>query len=192
MATPLPSSSSTEVDKAEAFRRLFQAELGYVWGSLRRLGVNERDVEDVAHDVFLQVYGKLDSYDRQRPLRPWLFGFAFRAASDYRRLARHRVEVMDGNDAVDVAAGAPLAEEALARAQEGALVMAALNQIDLDRRAVLIAYELDECPMREIAEALSVPLHTAYSRLRVAREELATVIRKQRMIAERRTGEQPS
>ena len=66
------------------FTGLFAAEFDYVWASLRRLGVNERDVEDIAHDVFLHVYRKLGSYDPKRPVRPWLFGFAYRAASDYR------------------------------------------------------------------------------------------------------------
>ena len=172
-------TAPAESEKARAFQTLFRAELGYVWGSLRRLGVGARDAEDVAHDVFMRVYEKLDAYDRERPLRPWLFGFAFRAASDYRRLARHRVEVI-GEDA-DAPASAPLAEDAMAQAEDVALVAEALDSIDLDRRAVLVAYELDECPMKEIAEALGIPLHTAYSRLRVAREELAAAVRRAKL-----------
>jgi RNA polymerase sigma-70 factor (ECF subfamily) len=165
-----------ESDRAHAFQALFRAELGYVWGSLRRLGVNERDAEDVAHDVFIQVYRKLDAYDRARPIRPWLFGFAYRAASDYRRLARPRVEVIGEDE--DAPARAPLAEDVLARAEDVALVGEALESIDLERRAVLVAYELAEVPMKEIAEVLGIPLHTAYSRLRVAREELAAAVRR--------------
>jgi len=155
---------------AQTFRGIFQAELGYVWGTLRRLGVSERDAEDIAHDVFLRVYEKLGAYDPSRPLRPWLFGFAFRAASDYRRLARHRVEVMGAEQ--DAPSLKPSADAELARAEDVALIAQALEAIDLERRAVLIAYEIDECPMKDIAEALEIPVFTAYSRLRVAREEL--------------------
>lgn len=164
-------------DEAE-FGALFRRELAYVWGSLRRLGVSARDAEDVAHDVFVQVHRKLDDYDRSRPIRPWLFGFAFRAASDYRRLARHRVEVL----------GAPLeamgsaidGESLVAAREEQRLVLEALESVPLERRAVLIAYELDEIAMKEIAESLAIPIHTAYSRLRVAREELAAAVRRGR------------
>ncbi len=166
---PPELSRALRDDRAQAFRAIFQAELGYVWGTLRRLGVSERDAEDVAHDVFLRVYEKLATYDRARPLRPWLFGFAFRAASDYRRLARHRVEVMKEHD---VPLSAPSADAELARAQDQALIAQALEAIDIERRAVLVAYEIDEQPMKEIAEALEIPVFTAYSRLRVAREEL--------------------
>jgi RNA polymerase sigma-70 factor, ECF subfamily len=173
-----PATSEVE-DKKAAFSRLFAAEYAYVWASLRRLGVSVRDAEDVGHDVLLKVYEKLSSYDPSRPLRPWLFGFAFRAASDYRRLARHRVEVMGGVD--DRPAVAPLIEDCLARQQEIDLVAEALDAIDLDRRAVLIAFEIDESPMKEIAEALQIPLPTAYSRLRVAREEFATAVRRLRL-----------
>jgi RNA polymerase sigma-70 factor, ECF subfamily len=176
------SDTASAARKTASFRAIFQAELGYVWGTLRRLGVSDRDAEDVAHDVFLRVYEKLDAYDASRPLRPWLFGFAFRAASDYRRLARHRVEVM-GADRVDVAGATPSADLELARAEDSALVAQALEAIDIERRAVLVAYELDECPMKDIAAALEIPVFTAYSRLRVAREELeanVTRLRKRR------------
>ena len=102
-------SAPSDVDVAE-FRRIFDAELGYVWGTLRRLGVGPADVEDVAHDVFLQVYDKLAVYDRTRPLRPWLFGFAFRAASGYRR--GHKREAI--GEPPDVAANVEPADETLA------------------------------------------------------------------------------
>jgi DNA-directed RNA polymerase specialized sigma24 family protein len=36
---------------------------------------------------------------------------------------------------------------------------------------VLIMHEVDETPMREIAAQLDIPLFTAYSRLRKARQE---------------------
>ena len=45
--------------------------------------------------MFVEVFRNLHRYDPARPLRPWLFAFAFRFASDYRRLARHRVEVYE-------------------------------------------------------------------------------------------------
>jgi RNA polymerase sigma-70 factor, ECF subfamily len=162
-------------DRAAQFKRMFEAEFGYVWGSLHRLGVHPSNVEDVTHDVFLQVYSKLNAYDPARPIRPWLFGFAFRAASEYRREARHRREVM-GVDHDAIHSG-PTPEAAVGTAEEGQLVMTALTLVPVERRAVLIAYELDAMPMKEIAASLEIPLHTAYSRLRVAREEFAAAIR---------------
>jgi RNA polymerase sigma-70 factor (ECF subfamily) len=153
-----------------AFARMFEAEFGYVWGSIRRLGVSLRDAEDVTHDVFLQVYRKWDAYDSKRPPRPWLFGFAFRAASEYRRAGRRR-EVLE--EVPDAPTQDAALDDALARRSEVDMVERALAGLDFDKRAVLVAYELEEHPMKEIAEALDIPLNTAYSRLRLAREEFA-------------------
>jgi len=45
---------------------------------------------------------------------------------------------------------------------------------------VFILHELDECTMPEIAEALGIPLNTAYSRLRLASADLAATVRRLR------------
>jgi RNA polymerase sigma-70 factor (ECF subfamily) len=152
----------------DRFQAVFEAEFAYVCTSLRRLGVSERDIEDVAHDLFVEVWRRFETYDRGRPIRPWLFAFAFRFASDYRRLSRHKIELLVTKDALEPSA---LADEMLAKKDAQRLLFAALESIDVERRAVFILFELDECPMQEIAASLSIPLNTAYSRLRLAREE---------------------
>jgi RNA polymerase sigma-70 factor (ECF subfamily) len=158
------------------FEAIFEAELSYVWTSLRRLGVHARDLEDVAHEVFMRAYENLSRYDPARPIRPWLFAFAFRFASDDRRLARHRTELY-GDDEPG-RSGMPDAEQALVQRQREALVAAALDAIEIERRAVFILHELDEEPMPAVVETLGIPLNTGYSRLRVAREEFTTALRR--------------
>jgi RNA polymerase sigma-70 factor, ECF subfamily len=156
------------------FRAVFDSEFAYVWTSLRRLGVHERDVEDLAHDVFVQVYKNFSSYDPARPIRPWLFAFAIRFASDYRRLARHRHE--HTGPAPDVSDPAPGADQQLQMQQNCDLVHQAIGKIERDRRAVFILHELDEIPMADIASALAIPVNTGYSRLRIAREEFQSAM----------------
>jgi RNA polymerase sigma-70 factor (ECF subfamily) len=165
---------STDLGRRARFRAVFDRQFDYVWISLRRLGVHPGDLEDVAQDVFVHVCRRFDEYDAARPIRPWLFAFAFRCAADWRRLARHRYETMgERPDSVDQSAGA---EEAIARTEDAELVMRALECIDLERRAVFVLFELDGCPMKEIAESLGIPLFTGYSRLRTAREEFTAAI----------------
>ncbi len=169
-----PERDDAIAEGKERFRELFSAELAWMWTTLRRLGVRHADLEDVTHDVFLKVYGKLDVYDPARPARPWLFAFAYRAASDYRRLARHREQPSD--DVPDAAASAEPADEAIEKMEESALLHAALARVDLDRRAVLVAHEIDGTPMKDVASALGIPVNTAYSRLRIGREELTAAV----------------
>src|SRR5690349_199974 len=86
---PMPAPVQGRPD----FASVFKHEFSYVWNTLARLGIHARDLEDVALEVFWHVHRQLPEYDPARPLRPWLFVFAFRQASDYRCLARHRVEL---------------------------------------------------------------------------------------------------
>jgi hypothetical protein len=58
-----------------------------------------------------------------------------------------------------------------------ALIATSLESIDIARRGVFILHELDAQPMVEIAQALGIPVNTAYSRLRVAREEFTATFR---------------
>jgi RNA polymerase sigma-70 factor (ECF subfamily) len=164
------------------FRDLFQTHFGYVWHTLRRLGVRTSDLEDVTHDVFLAVSRKLEQFDPNRPLRPWLFGFAFRIASDYRDLARHRLELVA--DAVEAQDAAPSALDGALQSEALLLARAALDGLELGRRAVFMLHVLDDCPMPEVARALGLPLNTAYSRLRLARADLAVAVRRMRLKGE--------
>ena len=50
----------------------------------------------------------------------------------------------------------------------------------IEQRAVFVLYEVDEIPMKEIAESLGIPANTAYSRLRLAREVFAAHAQKNR------------
>lgn len=147
---------------------VYQRELDYLLSSLRRLSVPNSDLEDVVHEVFLVMHRRWDDYDRQRPVRPWLFGIAFRVASTHRRKSTREVP-RDDCDTEDLG---PRPDEAAETGETRSLLLKALGQVPLERRAVLVMHDIDELPMREIVSELRVPLFTGYSRLRKARKEL--------------------
>jgi RNA polymerase sigma-70 factor (ECF subfamily) len=163
---------------APDFRVLFEQQFSYVWNVLRRLGIAERDLEDLTQQVFLQVHGQLASYDSERPLRPWLFSFAYHAASNYRTLARHRIEL--SIVAPEQADSQPGADEQLITRQELELAELALTRVAVERRAVLLLHEVEGHSVPEIAKTLEIPLNTAYSRLRLARQEYELAVRRLR------------
>ncbi len=152
----------------------FQQELDYVHRTLRRLGTAPSEVEDLAQDLFLALRRSWSEYDPSRPLRPYLFGFAFRIAAAHQR--KRKREVAFGIIEVDDLGPGP--DDQLQSKQARALLMAALERIPLPRRAVLVMHEIDDVPMAEVASVLSIPLFTAYSRLRKARRELQAGIRR--------------
>jgi len=162
-------------------RGLFVMHADYVWNTLRRMGVPESDVEDLTHEVFIQVGRHLADYDPTRPARAWLFGFAFRIACRERRRAYHRYEThREAPDAIESADPRALPDEELAASRDRQLVLDALAAVPIDRRAVFVLYEIDGLPMDEISRSLGIPLNTGYSRLRVARTDFAAAVRRLR------------
>src|SRR5262245_32256419 len=75
------------------FEKLYQAQVAYVVRTLRRLGVRPADLEDLAHDVFVVAYRRREDRDQSRPVRPWLFGIAYRVVGNHRQKAHQRHEV---------------------------------------------------------------------------------------------------
>ncbi len=55
--------------------------------------------------------------------------------------------------------------------EDAKLLWRLLGELDERKREVLILAELEEMTAPEIAEAIGIPLNTAYSRLRAARHE---------------------
>jgi len=143
--------------------------------TLRRLGVTERDVEDMAHEVFVAVHRELPKYARTRPIRPWLFAFCFRIASHYRR--KHRRETVQDVTG-DVTDPSDTPDALLDRERKRRLVLLALDEIELDRRAVFVLHEIDGFTCEAISDSLELPLGTVYSRLRRAREDFTAKMRR--------------
>lgn len=154
-------------------RALYRAELGYVWSTLRRLGTPAADLEDLTHEVFVVALERLAHYDPTRPVRPWLFGIAFRVWVGRRRKV-NREELAETPD-VEAPGASPEAQ--LARAQQQRMLDEALATLEPNRKAVFIMHDVDGHSAPDIARELEVPLNTIYSRLRLAREELVKVVR---------------
>ena len=152
----------------------FQRELDFVYRTLRRLGTAPPDVEDLAQDVFLALRQSWPQFDQTRPVRAYLFGIAFRIVAKHRRKNRREVAFK----MVEIPDGRPGPDDQLVAKGARALLFAALERIPFPRRAVLVMHEIDEVPVTEVAAALGIPRFTVYSRLRKARRELESALRR--------------
>jgi RNA polymerase sigma-70 factor (ECF subfamily) len=176
----LPPAAAHPETRARAFRVLYEAHVDFVWRNLRRLGVHESDVEDRTQEVFVVAHRRFDEFeDRGHGPRAWLFQIVLRIASDARRHRRRHPEDPDGGDATARASIEPTQAETVARQEALSRLDAALDTIDVGRRAVLVLHEIEEMTAPEIASVLGIPLNTVYSRLRVARVELEAVLARQ-------------
>ena len=149
------------------FEEAYRAHFAFVWRSLRRMGIREEDVADVAQEVFIVVHRKLPEFAGRSKLTTWLYGVCFRVASERRRAAP-RPPLAEQEAAAFI--GRPADPGATAERNQGlAILERVLDRIPDEQRAVFCLFELEGMTGEEIAEALQIPLGTAYSRLRLAR-----------------------
>lgn len=157
----------------------------FVWRSVRRLGVNEGDVDDVVQLVFLKAREHLDELQPESA-RGQLYRLALGLASNHKRSQRRRREDSLAEEGVRATVEGATSEHAATRVEQRALLDRLLEPLDLELRAVLVLHEAEEMTVAEIAELLGIPPGTAASRLRRAREEVQSAL--QRMKARRAGG----
>jgi RNA polymerase sigma-70 factor (ECF subfamily) len=150
---------------------------------LRHLGVPGADLQDQAQEVFLAVFRGLESFEGRSALRTWVYGICVRVASNYRRRAYVRRERSVSEPPEQ--AQEPDQPRALEESLGWPALRRLLDTLDPDKRDVFVLYELEELPMREVAEACGCPLQTAYSRLHAARRVLLEKYREQELNDER-------
>jgi RNA polymerase sigma-70 factor (ECF subfamily) len=166
-AVPVPTPDGHCLDA-------FDRELEYIFITLRRLGAAPHEIEDLAQDIFMVLHRNWPTLDTGRPLRPYLFGVAFRIVSAHRRRWSREIP-RPALDTDDLTAGP---EASLESKESLSLLTAALDALPLSRRAVVVMHELDEIPIADVARRLSITRFGAYARLRKGRKELAAAVRR--------------
>jgi RNA polymerase sigma-70 factor, ECF subfamily len=146
-----------------------EAHFALVWRSLRRFGLPDGDVDDAAQTAFITLSSRLADVPAGSE-RAFLLGTCQRLAANQRKKLSRRPEVAD--DELDRRASAgPNPEQALVEKQRRLLLDDGLRELPLDQRTVFVLFELEGFSLPEIAESLGIPLGTATSRLRRAREK---------------------
>ena len=149
-------------------RQVFDEQAQYVFRVLRYLGIRDADLPDVCQEVFITVHRKLDGFEGRSSVRTWLYRICQRAASDQRRRAHVRHEVV--TDMVSEEGRPSPSLDTRSRLEARSTLQFALAQLDDAKRDVFVLYEIEGMTMREVCNVLECALQTAYSRLHAARD----------------------
>jgi RNA polymerase sigma-70 factor (ECF subfamily) len=153
------------------FSQVYAQYFDFVWSSARHLGVGNAAIDDVVQEVFIVIHAKLHTLQHPESLRSWIYGIARRTVSGHRRANRPEESMCALYE--KLAPPGPAQMTPLEIAEQKAqleLLSSLLAEIDEPKREVFVLAELEEMSVPEIAEALEIPLNTAYSRLRAARQ----------------------
>ena len=150
--------------------------LGYLY---RLTNGNRLLAEDLVQETFIRVL-RQDSYQANRPFKPWIYSIATHLAYDtFRsRSSRQQALTTDSEAVADWADPAPGPEELFQAANEREIVKAALAELKQEYRAAILLRFYEGLSLQEIAVALQIPLGTVKSRLSVGVQRLSALMKR--------------
>ncbi|HET7677990.1 MAG TPA: sigma-70 family RNA polymerase sigma factor [Candidatus Limnocylindrales bacterium] len=132
----------------------------------RRILGSAADAEDAAQDAFIRAWRDLPRLRDAGRWPAWFRRLVVRAALDGARRSRR------GPQIVSAEVGDPAAPDSTARLAERDRVLQALASLPVGERAVLVLRYGEDLEVPDVADALSIPLGTAKSRIHRALRRL--------------------
>ncbi|MHC4436309.1 MAG: RNA polymerase sigma factor [Planctomycetota bacterium] len=162
-----------------AFREIVNRYKNSLYAFLRQF-LNRHDlVEDVFQETFLQLFASRDSFDTNRPLRPWLFTIAANKAKDALRKWQRTSAVSIGTMADSqelsfddmlntVTSDSTMPYDELQKDETSQRVGQIIANMPENLREILILAYFQRFSYKQMAEILSIPIGTVKSRLHTA------------------------
>jgi len=168
------------------FQAVYARYFDFVWASARRLGVDSSAIDDVVQEILIAIHGNLHTLQRPEALKSWVYSVTRRTVSNHHRAVRARggktTTVVDDQ----LESHQPTPYEVTQKNSELLLLANLLAELDEPKRELFVLVEIEEMTVPEVADALDIPVNTAYSRLRAARLAFEAAIARHDARAKRR------
>jgi len=144
-----------------------------VFRLISRFFRSREDVEDIAQDVFMKLFARLDQVRPDENFPGWLARVTVNTCYDELRKTRRRKTAMETygpNMVVEPTVAAPIEPEMFGRAR------AAVEALDAKLRIPLVLKEVEEMSVEEISRTMGITQTNVKVRLFRARKKLAAVL----------------
>lgn len=136
--------------------------------------VNRTMAEDVANEVFVVLWRRIDRFDDESPL-PWLYSVAYRAIANRRRGIQRKARLSErlrglGGNAAE---GADIV---VVRREQDSVVLQAIAKLSPADQQVLCLAAWEELTAQDIAKVVGISVSAAEQRLHRAKKRLAKVL----------------
>ncbi len=147
-----------------AFRRLYELWGARLHGIALRITRQPSLAADATHDAFVEVWQRAARFDPARGSpESWLVSLVRYRALD---IVRRRAREVGGYEPADEPADTPDALAALIESAEGAALQHCLDDLDPERRRIILLAYIDGLSHGELSERLRLPLGTVKSWIR--------------------------
>lgn len=168
-------------ENKSAFEQLYNNTINDVYRTLFILCGSERDAEDIAQNVYMELYRSLEKYDRSRSLHGWLYGITIRQLQAFRR-KRWRERRKEQKERKTHPGKSNTFEDTVFEqftSDQDDFVMNELNKLPDKLKQVLVLRYINQLSQQEIADVVCIPLGTVKSRLNQALIRMRQKIRRE-------------
>jgi RNA polymerase sigma-70 factor (ECF subfamily) len=167
--------------RQEAFREIVLRFERPIYSLVARMLQDPATAEDLAQEVFIKAFRRLDTYDPQRKFSSWLFKIAHNTTIDYLRRRMPETVPLEGEKDGDrgglAAVLSDASSESPATAAErrdmGRSLERAIARLRPEYRESVVLFYIEGASYQEICETTGLPLGTVKTNLHRARKELA-------------------
>lgn len=138
----------------------------FIW----RLVPSGEDREEVCQDVFIKVYLNLHKFNFNSKFSTWLYSIAYRTAVSAGRKKQYQFDELE--DLPDEGRGAQAMVEDVENEELSQLLASEIARLDVDERAIVTLFHIQECGIEEIAGIVGRPPGTIKSILFRVRRRL--------------------
>lgn len=180
-ATDVELVARALLGQQDAFREIVVRFERPVYSLVARMLQDPAASEDLAQEVFLKAFRRLDTYDPTRKFSSWLFKIAHNTTIDY--LRRHTPETVpleadkdDDRGGLAAVLADASSENPLAAAERRDMARAlerAITGLRTEYRESVLMFYIEGASYQDICEATGLPLGTVKTNLHRARKELA-------------------
>ncbi|HEX6902975.1 MAG TPA: sigma-70 family RNA polymerase sigma factor [Thermoanaerobaculia bacterium] len=167
----------------DAYRELVKRFERPVYSLVLRMVQDPSTAEDLAQEVFVKAFRRLDTYDPQWKFSSWLFKIAHNTTIDHLRRGTPETVPLETEDDGKGSLASVLADEsgedpraAAERRDLGRSLEKAIGRLRPEYRQAVLMFYVHGASYQEICEALDQPLGTVKTNLHRARKELAQIM----------------
>jgi RNA polymerase sigma-70 factor (ECF subfamily) len=143
--------SATLVGDDEAFAELVRRHKGRIFAMAGRFARDRHQLEDICQEAFVRAFRKLGQFRGDAPFAHWLARISVSACYDFLRKER-RVREQLSLDGSELQLRDVSVDSAVAAGRARELLAFAMSKLAPDEQLIITLAELEERPMREIAE----------------------------------------
>lgn len=158
-----------------AVRLLFMRHHARVFRFVVRQTGSESMADDIANEVFLELWRQAPDFQGRSEVSTWLLGIArFKALS---ALRKRKEEQIDEDDAAAVPDDADTPEIAVMKEDKGAALKRLVGALPEEHRTVIDLAYYHGKSVTEIGEILGIPVATVKTRMFYARKKLGEALK---------------